>query len=187
MQSLKELETVINHFDQFPLITQKRADYKAFKLIYIKIKNKEHLTIEGLRQIVKIRASMNLGLSDKITTAFPDIVPVENRPNVELPKTIHPEWLAGFTSGEGCFLIRIIANKTNSLGHQVQLLFQLTQHSRDYELMKMFIIYLECGYVIKDRDSYSFRVTKFDDIDKKIIPFFKKYPIRGVKALDFAD
>ena len=51
----------------------------------------------------------------------------------------------------------------------------------------MFIIYLECGNLTKDRDSYSFRVTKFKDIAEKIIPFFKKYTIHGVKALDFAD
>ena len=67
----------------------------------------------------------------------------------------------------------------HSIGFRIQLVFQLTQHSRDYELMKMFIIYLECGYVIKDRDNYSFRVTKYDDIINKIIPFFKKYPILG--------
>ena len=51
----------------------------------------------------------------------------------------------------------------------------------------MLIIYLECGYVIKDRDSYKFCVTKFQDITEKIIPFFKKHRIRGVKALDFYD
>ena len=51
----------------------------------------------------------------------------------------------------------------------------------------MIIIYLGCGYVIKDRDSYNFRVTKHDDIVEKIIPYFKKYKIHGVKSLDFAD
>ena len=51
----------------------------------------------------------------------------------------------------------------------------------------MLIIYLECGYVIKDRDNYKFCVTKFKDIAEKIIPFFKKHRIIGVKALDFED
>ena len=84
-------------------------------------------------------------------------------------------------------MIWITANSTLSCGYQVILVFQLTQHIRDYELMKMFIIYLECGNLTKARDSYSFRVTKFKDIAEKIIPFFKKYTIHGVKALDFAD
>ena len=30
-------------------------------------------------------------------------------------------------------------------------------------------------------------VTKLEDIVTIIIPFFKKYPIRGVKGLEFAD
>ena len=37
----------------------------------------EHLTQEGLRKIVAIRAMMNLGLSDKLKLAFPDVVRVE--------------------------------------------------------------------------------------------------------------
>ena len=74
--SIKELKVIIEHFDKYPLITQKQSDYKAFKLVYFIIKNKEHLTKEGLRKIVVIRASMNLGLSDKLKLAFPDVVPM---------------------------------------------------------------------------------------------------------------
>ena len=51
--------------------------------------NKEHLTPEGLRKIVAIKASMNLGLSEKLKSAFPDVVPVP-RPIVEPSKTIDP-------------------------------------------------------------------------------------------------
>ena len=87
VQSLKEFETVINHFHKFPLITKKRADFELLKMVYIKIKRKEHLTKEGLLKIVAIRASMNRGLSEKLLEAFPDVVPVE-RPLVEVPQTI---------------------------------------------------------------------------------------------------
>ena len=40
---------------------------------------------------------------------------------------------------------------------------------------------------LKNKATVNFRVSKFQDIYEKIIPFFKKYPILGVKALDFAD
>ena len=33
----------------------------------------------------------------------------------------------------------------------------------------------------------NYRVTKFIDLTEKIIPFFSKYPILGVKAQDFED
>ena len=67
------------------------------------------------------------------------------------------------------------------------MVFQLTQHSRDEKLMRSLIELLKSGKIYKNRDTFDFRVTKFDDIVNKIIPFFKKYPILGVKALDFAD
>jgi hypothetical protein len=35
-----------------------------------------HLTTEGLIKIVSIKASMNKGLAGKLTTYFPNIVPV---------------------------------------------------------------------------------------------------------------
>ena len=89
VQSLQKFETVINHFQKFPLITKKRADFDLLKKVFILIKNKEHLTPEGLRKIVALRASMNLGLSDKLKVAFPDVVPVV-RPRVETPKAIDP-------------------------------------------------------------------------------------------------
>ena len=75
VQSFQDLETIINHFHKFPLITQKLADYKLFQRVFILIKNREHLTKDGLRKIVAIRAAMNLGLPYKLKLAFPDVVP----------------------------------------------------------------------------------------------------------------
>ena len=67
------------------------------------------------------------------------------------------------------------------------MVFQLTQHSRDEKLMRSLIELLKCGKIYKNRYAFYFTVSKFSDITEKIIPFFKKYPILGVKALDFAD
>ena len=183
--SLKELEAVINHFHKFPLITQKSQDFKLILMVNEIMRRKEHLTEDGLRKIVAIRASMNLGLSDVLKKAFPDVVSV-TRPLVKNLKVQDPNWLAGFTSGEGCFMVKIQASKTIT-GYTVYLEFQLIQHNRDLNLITSLIKYLNCGYVIKKRTLVEFRVTKFDDITNKIIPFFIKYPIQGVKALDFED
>ena len=40
---------IIDHFDKYPLITQKRADFILFKSIVEMLNRKEHLTEEGLR------------------------------------------------------------------------------------------------------------------------------------------
>jgi hypothetical protein len=47
VQSTKDLAKLIQHFDQYPLITQKLADYQLFKEAYYLVLNKEHLTLSG--------------------------------------------------------------------------------------------------------------------------------------------
>ena len=80
---------VIDHrppgLDKYPLISaplKKRVDFELFKLAILSIKNKEHLTKEGLNKLISIRASMNKGLTDELKAAFPGITPI-NKPNIE--------------------------------------------------------------------------------------------------------
>ena len=187
VESMNELEAVLKHFQKFPLLTKKREDLKLLIMIVEKMRRKEHLTPGGLRKIVAIKAAMNLGLSDKLTIAFPSVVPVERPKVAELPQKIEPEWFAGFTDAEGCFYVLLTESYSHSLGQRVILVFSIVQHVRDENLIKSFIEFFNCGGVYKNRETLHYCVSKFDDILKKIIPFFKKYQIHGLKALDFAD
>jgi hypothetical protein len=56
-------KVIIPHFEKYPLITQKRADFELFKMIVELINQKEHITVEGLNKIMSIKASLNKGLS----------------------------------------------------------------------------------------------------------------------------
>ena len=53
--------------------------------------------------------------------------------------------------------------------------------------MRSILEYFECGNLLKKRETVHFTITKFTDLTEKIIPFFKKYPVLGVKSKDFAD
>ena len=64
--SINDLNVLIEHFDQYPLITKKWADYLLFKEALELIKEKKHLTIEGFNEIIAIRASINKGLSKSL-------------------------------------------------------------------------------------------------------------------------
>jgi len=79
--SIKDLEIIINHFENYPLITQKWSDYQLFKLAFNIIKNKNHLTQDGLNELISIKSSMNLGLGNELKLAFPNIKPI-TRPKV---------------------------------------------------------------------------------------------------------
>lgn len=111
------------------------------------MKLKEHLTIEGVLKIANIKASMNTTKKTEMID-MPDIVPVE-LPTLPLITTdsINPYWLAGFTSGDGCFSVSVIKSKAK-LGETGWLRFILTQHNRDDSLMSTIAAYLgwfECS------------------------------------------
>ena len=73
------------------------------------------------------------------------------------------------------------------LNERVKLGFKLTQHIRDEQLMKSLIELLGCGNLVRKGDAVDFTITKLSNLTDKIIPILKKYPIVGVKGLDFAD
>ena len=76
IKSLKDLNIIISHFDKYPLISQKWADYQLFKSAVFLLKNKVHLTREGFNMILSIRASINLGLSEELKLTFPNVTPM---------------------------------------------------------------------------------------------------------------
>ena len=139
-----------------------------------------------MEKIVAIRASINLGLSEKLEVAFPNIVLIE-KPLVLNQQIPNPNWIAGFTSGEGYFYVKIYKSNTNKLGEAITLVFDISQHYRDESLMRSFIEYFDCGAVYPSRNAIYFRVINFKDIVNKIIPFFKEHKIQGVKLKDFQD
>ena len=185
--SLKDLPTIIAHFDKYPLISQKKADFELFKRGFEIVKTGGHLTPEGLNEIVSIKASMNTGLSEKLKEAFPQLALVIRPVNIN-PVVPDPQWLAGFTSGDGNFLIGIGKSEVKA-GFNARLIFTLTQHARDGQLMVNISKYLDCGTIVRQNleDAVYVKVTKFSDILEKVIPFFQKNLIQGVKNEDFLD
>nr|P15563.1 RecName: Full=Uncharacterized 49.1 kDa protein in ND3 intron [Podospora anserina S mat+]CAA38767.2 Dod ND3 i1 grp IC protein [Podospora anserina] len=187
VESLKGLDLIINHFDKYPLITKKQADYKLFKMAHNLIKNKSHLTKEGLLELVAIKAVINNGLNNDLSIAFPGINTIL-RPDTSLPQILNPFWLSGFVDAEGCFSVVVFKSKTSKLGEAVKLSFILTQSNRDEYLIKSLIEYLGCGNTSLDpRGTIDFKVTNFSSIKDIIVPFFIKYPLKGNKNLDFTD
>jgi len=96
VNNLNEITYIlIPHFQQYALNTNKKADFELFSRAVELMRNKEHLTQEGLEKLVAIKASMNLGLSDSLKVAFPLCKPV-SRPLYAL-HPLCPQWVAGFT------------------------------------------------------------------------------------------
>ena len=176
VSSRKDLAIILDHFCKYPLITQKKADFELFKLAVEILNQQEYLkSLAGIQSIVNIRASLNLGLSEILKEHFPETVPAD-RPLITNQKIPHPKWIAGFTSGDGCFSVKIRKGSTK-IGYRVELAFILIQHIRDQELMQSLISYLDCGKFYKqtNKDICRFVCEDVQSILNNIIPFFQKH------------
>ena len=150
--------------------------------------------MEGIEKIVNIRASLNTGLSDELKEAFPDweAVSIKNLGNSITNKisysNIHPDWLAGFATGESNFFIAVQKAKTKS-GISTSLRFSIAQHSRDLLLLESFVNLFGGGFVVDytKRSICEFVVAKIDLILNYVIPFFEKHSILGSKHLIYLD
>ena len=76
-------------------------------------------------------------------------------------------WIVGMTDGEGCFSISIFKNVTTRLGWQVMPEFVVTQYDSHHEQL------------------YRFCVRNRQDLEQKIVPFFRQYSLQTAKRLDF--
>jgi hypothetical protein len=188
IDSIKDLNNLILYLDKYPLLTQKAADFLLFKKAVELVNDKAHLTMEGLKNIINIKASMNLGLSNMLSSEFAGYIPME-RPVINYDNIIiNPHWISGFISAEGNFDVRIPS--TNSkLGYRVQLRFRLSQHSRDLLLMQKIVESLGSGKIYKyaGKSALILSIVDFKDITNKIIPFLNENPIIGIKLYDYLD
>lgn len=188
--STKDLLVIIEHLNKYPLITQKRVDFELFKQVVDLIINKNHLTKEGLVNIINIKASMNFEvISDSILAEFPNINPVK-RPLEHSIVSIDPNWLSGFVEGEGCFFINIYKRKDSALGEGVKLVFKITQDKRNSNILELFSDIFGCGKVYNQSSKggvQDFMITGLGDITKKVIPFFLAHPLKGAKLKEFLD
>jgi hypothetical protein len=190
VQSVRDINNVIiPHFDKYPLITQKKADYLLFKQAINLLNLKARSNIEGIQNIISIKASMNTGLSDSLKINFSNTLPVP-RPVVSFEGIPHLNWLIGFVDGEGYFYVKLVENKNYSTGFSVGLVFSISQHVRDEVLFTKLIDYLGCGKIERASsrpNGVTLVVYKFIDIKEKVIPLFQSYPLQGIKFRDYQD
>jgi hypothetical protein len=119
VSGLEDLKVIMNHFDKYPLVTNKQSDYLLFKKVVYIMEQGIHLTIEGLNKIMSIKAVLNKQeISDGLNIAFPNIEPI-SRPDIKDRKIKSLHWLAGFTDAEGCFFVALKKSKGSKLGETV--------------------------------------------------------------------
>lgn len=179
---------IIPHFTNYPLISKKAIDFLLWSKVVEIILNKDHLTKEGFLKILSYYASINKGVSEKVLKFYPNILPAD-KPIIGLPNNLNPQWVSGFTAGDGGFSIYVRPAKDYVLGEKVYCRFHIAQHSKDLDLMQLFIQFFGCGKVVirsnisTPRCDFIVQETSF--LLDKIICHFDLYPLLNLKQEDF--
>lgn len=103
-----------------------------------------------------------------------------------------PDYVCGFVDGEGCFTIVISKHKQKKLGLDARLHFEIELRDDDEEVLKSIQETLDCGriyYLNLERYGWNshveLKVSSIVEIKEKLIPFFRRYPLRGKKRISF--
>ena len=107
---------------------------------------------------------------------------------------LDPQWIVGFTDGEGCFSVSTFKNRTCSTGYQTLFEFVLTQGISSHESLEKVQQYFGCGHIYQNKRYDNHRenilrycVRKQEDLKKIIIPFFHEYPLQTAKRRQFEE
>jgi hypothetical protein len=104
---------------------------------------------------------------------------------------LNADYIVGLTDGEGSFAVHLNFSKRRSA--KVEARFCLKLKAVDKPLLEEIANFFGCGkiYIQRDRRAnhslcYRFEVYNREELNKIIIPFFKKHPLRSPsKKLDF--
>jgi len=90
------------------------------------------------------------------------------------------EWFVGFCDGEACFSIKIFNNI-------IRFYLIICLHRDDRGVLEFIRNRLNCGTISKEGrgTTVSLYICKQEDLLNIIIPLFEKFPLNGVKYLDY--
>lgn len=107
-------------------------------------------------------------------------------PNTTVPQEIG-WYLSGYTDGEGSFCVSFSPRRKLRIGLEVRPSFSVSQNSDRSEVLKLFQQTLDCGTIRPDRSdkTFKFEIRGLNDLIEKVIPFFKRFPLKSSKNRDF--
>jgi hypothetical protein len=141
---------------------------------------KEHLTQAGLEKIISIKATLNLGLSEKLKLSFLHIIPIERPPFIISEEPLHPNWITGFSEGD-CTFSFSITDKT------IQAFYSIGLHSREKPPPPKAGEFFgsKSNVRVHGANSLQFTIGGTTEINTVLIPHFINYPLYGNKLFNF--
>nr|YP_010846146.1 LAGLIDADG homing endonuclease [Cyathus stercoreus]WEV87333.1 LAGLIDADG homing endonuclease [Cyathus stercoreus] len=105
-----------------------------------------------------------------------------------LPPDVSPWFLTGMTDAEGNFDIQVFSNTRALANTGIKYRFRMSSNYKDIVLLCAINNYFGSGTVSRirtDTNVVQIEISSIDKIQKIIIPFFDKYPLKGTKYYDY--
>ena len=204
VRTFKDLEVIVNHFKQYPLVSSKYIMYQYWLQAYNLMLVKEHFNYKGMTKLATLKNLTNYGLSDNLKKTFPDINNyLINKISYNFGSIPHEMWVAGFTSGDGSFYTKMTKYKDT---FHTGCIFKITLHQKDTVILEGLYKYFSNYWRVREKNisfykynsrtnkvisiskqNVSLTISNINDIGNIIIPFFDLYPVLGLKKKDYDD
>lgn len=145
--------------------------------------NKQHLNLLGLNKIMGLKSALNVGIYEDLKLEFKNVIPMERPAYTVDSISLNPNWVSGFTEGDGSFHVSI-SPKTN----YVRRMYSISLNKRDLPLIIKIQEYFggigNISHYTKN-NAVQFIVADLKSINERIIPQFDTYVFCGNKLTNY--
>lgn len=197
VKSIDEIvEVLFPLFDKHPLIGSKLAAFNIFKVVVLMIKEKKHLTLEGIIQILNLSYFMNndttlrtektkeilenhLILKYGVLPVVPKlIIPTLNS---HKKKPMNLEFIRGLIDGDGSFNVSFATTR-----RRVSVNFTVVCELSSISVLNEIVDFFDCGTVYKlPSKAARYQVQSVDEILEKVYPKLKDIKFNTIKQNQF--
>jgi len=197
VKSIDEIiEILLPLFDKYPLKGSKLVGYNIFKTVALMIKEKKHLTLEGLIQILNLSYFMNKETSlrtdesketlvNKLIEKYGelptvlDVVLSNNITNNKEPLTL--EFVRGLIDGDGSFYVSFVTTR-----RRINVNFTVVCELSSISVLNDLVDFFSCGTVYKLQSKAArYQVQNVEDMLEKIYPKLKDIKFNTIKQNQF--
>jgi hypothetical protein len=197
VKSIDEIvEVLLPLFDKYPLRGSKLVGYNIFKTVALMIKEKKHLTLEGLIQILNLSYFMNKETSlrtdeskeilvNKLIEKYGelptvlDIVLANNITKNKEPLTL--EFVRGLIDGDGSFNVSFVTTR-----RRINVNFTVVCELSSISVLNDLVVFFNCGIVYKlQSNAARYQVQNVEDMLDKIYPKLKDIKFNTIKQNHF--
>lgn len=116
------------------------------------------------------------------------------REDIEGTNTIiTPDYIVGFVDGEGCFCVSISAHRTLKRRIEIRPTFEIELREDDLPILRHIHHRLGCGKIYhltyhryaKWKPHVKLKVSRLDELQNILIPFFTRHPLQAKKRKSF--